>query len=438
MTHRITLLALMVGASVALAQNWSDHSEAFPLLPCQDGWVGCRVAGEAVSPALRSDGTGLPVPSDMRLGWWDLQPTPAFSPFVELSTYVGGAPAVAVAPEPEEPDEVGEPDPPAEPVQVADATPAGGIDEAPARPLSPRPAVQQPDASEPPQLTRPEESRPRVSQPSQPRRVTRPDADDDAVADAGRARKRVTPPPGREVSPPPGREVSPPPRQDAQKRDASPPPAAAQLTAATPPAPESIPCEVSELVKLEPQAMLGRMSRGQIDLCEEALSAAPRMTDKDKISRVLMVNAFAKGDKATWERLVKRHLDEIDQSDPELCYKYAVHLSKGGANRANGVIRWANVALENRTVWQGDTYTSRVYTLYKLRAAAAQQLWQAAEKTHANDPSDASRKKAEDFRAQTKVLAREWYEYAKVAGKDTTTALQLCMSAAGTADYCEA
>ena len=36
----------------------------------------------------------------------------------------------------------------------------------------------------------------------------------------------------------------------------------------------------------------------------------------------------------------------------------------------------------------------------------------------------------------TKVFAREWYEYAKVAGKDATKALQLCTSAAGTEDYC--
>ena len=38
----------------------------------------------------------------------------------------------------------------------------------------------------------------------------------------------------------------------------------------------------------------------------------------------------------------------------------------------------------------------------------------------------------------TKVYSREWYEYAKVAGKDVTKALQLCTSAAGTKDYCEA
>ena len=184
--------------------------------------------------------------------------------------------------------------------------------------------------------------------------------------------------------------------------------------------------------------MLGKLADAQIASCEETLASATKMTDKGKVSRVLMVNAFSKGDKATWEQLVKRHLDEIDQSDPDLCYKYALHLSKKGAGRASGVIRWADVALENRTLWTGDTYTSRVYSLYKLRAIAAQALWQSAEKSLADDPSEEVVDKVEKFRAMTKVMAREWFEYAKVAGKDTTKALQLCMSAAGTKDYCEA
>ena len=38
----------------------------------------------------------------------------------------------------------------------------------------------------------------------------------------------------------------------------------------------------------------------------------------------------------------------------------------------------------------------------------------------------------------TKVNAREWFEYAKSSGKEATTALQLCESAAGTKDYCVA
>ena len=104
----------------------------------------------------------------------------------------------------------------------------------------------------------------------------------------------------------------------------------------------------------------------------------------------------------------------------------------------SGFCRWANVALENRTVWTGDTYTSRVYSLYKVRAAASQALWQDAEGEHSKAPSDDSRDKVDKYRNMTKVNAREWYEYARSSGKDASTALQLCISAAGTADYCEA
>jgi len=151
-----------------------------------------------------------------------------------------------------------------------------------------------------------------------------------------------------------------------------------------------------------------------------------------------MTNAYSKGDKRTWEKLVKRHLDEVDQSDPNICYKYASHLAKKGPGRANSVIRWAEVALENRSAWKGSTHVSRVYTLYKLRAIAGKGLWEKAEGDHVASPSDESKKRVEQARNMTKVYSREWYEYAKVAGKDVTQALQLCTSAAGTKDYCEA
>jgi len=183
--------------------------------------------------------------------------------------------------------------------------------------------------------------------------------------------------------------------------------------------------------------MLGKLTPGQSQCLESAFTSAGKQTDKDKISRVLMANAWSKGDTKDWERLVKRHLDQVDQSDPDICYKYAVYLSKQGVGRADGVIHWANVALENRTVWTGQTYQDRVSGLYKLRAAAAQSQWKAAEDAHASNPTDDTAKKVDTARNQTKVFAREWYEYLKAAGKDTTTALQLCVSAAGTKDYCD-
>jgi hypothetical protein len=148
-----------------------------------------------------------------------------------------------------------------------------------------------------------------------------------------------------------------------------------------------------------------------------------------------MGNAYSKGDMGKWEKLMKRHLDEVDQSDPDLCYKYAQYLQKKGSS--DGAIKWANVALERKTVWTGDTFTQRVSALMKIRAAAAQTKWKKAEDDNAAAPSPELQTKVDAARNQTKVFAREWYEYAKQTGKDASTALQLCVSAAGTKDYCE-
>jgi hypothetical protein len=183
-------------------------------------------------------------------------------------------------------------------------------------------------------------------------------------------------------------------------------------------------------------AMLGKLDAGVAAACDAALVASDKQTDKDKISRLLMTNAYSKGDKKEWERLVKRHLSDIDRSDPDLCYKYSLHLNKKGASKS--VIRWVDVALENRMVWTGATYTKRVYALYKLKSVAAQKLWKKAEEAHASSPTSDSEANINKWRDQTKTFSREWYEYAKSAGKDTTLPLQLCQSAASTVGFCEA
>jgi hypothetical protein len=184
--------------------------------------------------------------------------------------------------------------------------------------------------------------------------------------------------------------------------------------------------------------MMGKLSVGQAQCLESSYSAAAKQTEKDDISRLLMTNAYSKGDKRGWEKLVKRHLDEVDQSDPNICYKYASYLAKKGPGRSQSVIHWAEVAMENKSAWKGSTHVSRVYTLYKLRAVAGQSLWTKAEEDFVASPGDETKKRVDSTRNMTKVYSREWYEYAKVAGKDVTKALQLCTSAAGTKDYCEA
>lgn len=216
---------------------------------------------------------------------------------------------------------------------------------------------------------------------------------------------------------------------------AVPEPAPAVAMARPPAEPVEVTCD--SLVALEPAAMMGKLSNEQTACLEASMAAAGQQTEKDKISRVLMANDWAKGDHRSWETRVKYHLEEISQSDPDLCYKYAAFLSKKGAGRAWGVIKWSDVALENRTAWVGETYKSRVYNLYKFRASAGQELWKAAEEKHAAAPSEDTEKAVGDARGMTKTYAREWYEYAKEAEKDTTKALQLCISAAGTAEFCE-
>ena len=191
-----------------------------------------------------------------------------------------------------------------------------------------------------------------------------------------------------------------------------------------------------DLVSLEPAAMMGKLKDTEIRCLDDAIRGAEKQTVKDKISRVLMSDAWAKGDQHRWEGIVRKHLNEIDRSDPDLCYKFAKYLSEKGPEHAEETMHWADVALENRTQWTGDTFVSRVYALYKLRALASSKNWQALESKYVAGPSDELLKQKDRARADAKTLAREWLEYAKQSGKDPTMAMQLCVSAAGNEDFC--
>lgn len=136
---------------------------------------------------------------------------------------------------------------------------------------------------------------------------------------------------------------------------------------------------------------------------------------------------------------MKRHLNSIDRSDPNLCFKYAKHLSKGGVSRAHGVIKWADYALENKSRWSGSTYTSRVYALYQLRAEAAARIWEQRTKDLVNASSnrDELQAKEEAARSRAKQYAREWLDFAKASGQDIKKPRALCVSAAGSKKFCE-
>jgi len=180
---------------------------------------------------------------------------------------------------------------------------------------------------------------------------------------------------------------------------------------------------------------MGRLDSATVAACEATLASSPKITDKDAISRVIMANAIGHGDTRGWERLVRRHLNEIGQSDPDLLLPYARALSKQGVSRSREVIKWSNLAMERSSIWTGDAYLSRVGQLHSLRTHAAMDLWSAAVERRVADPE----KEAEEdgYRQTARQFAKEWYDFALASGQSPITAQALCASAAGTADYCK-
>lgn len=196
--------------------------------------------------------------------------------------------------------------------------------------------------------------------------------------------------------------------------------------------------DCGDLVALEPAALMGGLSDEEVICLEEALADSERQTYKRKVSLLLMADAWAKEDGHRWATAARRHLEQIDRSDPDLCYKYARYLAQEGGSSAPQALRWADVALENRTRFPpGDTTVARVYALLKLKAVVGAQLWSDVEARYASVATPQLDVEREDARNEAKTLAREWLEFARDAGKDDTVAYQLCVAAAGGADYCQ-
>lgn len=194
------------------------------------------------------------------------------------------------------------------------------------------------------------------------------------------------------------------------------------------------PC--GNLIKLEPAAIMGRLKGAEIRCLDNTIRETDKQTVKKKVSLVLMKDAKAKSDMHRWEGVVRRHLREIDQSDPAMCYQFARYLAKKGPDYMQEAIQWADRALENRAVWVGDEHVERVYSLMRMKAYAASKEWRWVSQRYANTPTADLAEKQAQSRNLAKTLAREWLDYARNANKDTEQAFALCTSAAGTDEFC--
>lgn len=217
-----------------------------------------------------------------------------------------------------------------------------------------------------------------------------------------------------------------------RRRSKTPPP---------PPPPPPPTAEVAaciDLVKLEPVAMTGGLSDDQVSCLEKRIVIESKQTTRDKVSRVLLQNADGKGDVTEWMRLAARHLDEIDRSDPDLCYRYALQLSRNGeVQDMDDVVTWVDYALENKQRWQGALYKSRVYNLYRLRAETSMRMWRDADDAYVSERTDENEAESERLRGVAKSSAKEWLDYARLSAQPTDRAEVLCESSSGSPDYCQ-
>jgi hypothetical protein len=207
----------------------------------------------------------------------------------------------------------------------------------------------------------------------------------------------------------------------------SPPPAAPVPTAA---------CQ--DLLALEPKAITGELTPDLTACLESRIAEEKVLTTKDKLSRMLMIDADAKGNLPEWVRLTARHLEDFDRSDPDLCFKFALVLSRGDIEDAELVLRWADYALENKHVWEGPTYMSRVYNLLRLRAETAVRVWHDAEADFIDERSEENQATTDRYRGLAKDYAREWLDYARTSAQPFERAAVLCESASGNAAFCAA
>jgi len=389
----ISMLGGLLLGGVAIAGSWTDFGPSFESFPCQDGWAACVVNDTVVSPGMVLDGQGRPHPAGQRIGFFAFDALPSISPFEALSAY----PEAGVAP------------PPRPAATLAMSDPQGADS---AVPISDAPV------SDAPVPVVPIGGAPVASAPVTEVRDSTYPADDQTA--------RVADPVER-----PTRPVRPL-MQPANETPADDPVVVAD-TELVNAAPKGVEC--SDLIALEAPAMLGTLEQKVRSCLENRLGGSAAQTTKKKVSLVLIQDAEAREDGAEWERLIRRHLQDIDRSDPTLCFRYAIHLSRQG--RSSSVIKWADYALENKQQWSGTTYKRNVIALYKLRALAANRVWQAAEQSAIKDRSDSNKSKAEKWRGRTKSYAREWLDYARASGQDDQGPLSVCVSAAGSRDYCE-
>jgi hypothetical protein len=395
-------VALIAGAAIA---QIGSSEKLFASQPCMDGWAGCESSGFYIDVAPIRDSQGRPIPSDMRIGWFDLGATPSVSPFLGLSNYGPDSPPVSASEELSDGDDTGD-------IGEVDRVEVAQIAQAPVEEVRGQGAY-----------------RPPMGNNNNGSLDNGRSSNNNIESNVGRSRND---------SPVVRNTVVNEPVRVAPVVIEEPVVAEVEVEApqVLPPAPPPVGC--SDLIALEAPALMGRLRPEQTSCLEAAIEAGGSQTTKDKMSRVLLINADASNNRTEWARLIRRHLNLIDRSDPDLCFQYAIYLAGGGVSRAERVIRWADYALENKTRWSGTTFQSRVFDLHRLKAQAGNRLWEqtTVDLNNAADNREELIQLEARARGRAKTFALDWLDFARATGQESSQAMSLCVSVAGNRNYC--
>ena len=367
-------------------------------LPCIDGWPACLSDGGAVDVASVKDSMEQYHPASMRFGFFDLQPLPGFSPYAKMSKYNGSV-VNGLGSQPE-----------------VDNTAVAEQEDKQEYKQEYKQEDKQEDKQEYNSNRREQSTsntQPRTTQNQNTSSNTKGTQSSYSSTSTVKTTQQNIQPKEEVVSEP---EVVPEP-EVVSEPEVVPEPEAVTMS------PEKQ-AGCMSLISMESAAMMGQLSDEQISCLEKRINSNEPLTEKRKVSRVLINNAQTKGDQSSWEKIVKRHLENLDQSDPNLCFAYAIYVSRKGTSYATQVIRWSDKALENKNQFSsGADFTKKVYQLYKLRTMAAQKLWLEAEATK-------DQEKITKYKGMTKDYSREWLDYAKASKQSIKEPFSLCVSAA--------
>ncbi|MBX2800022.1 MAG: hypothetical protein KTR31_20240 [Myxococcales bacterium] len=201
--------------------------------------------------------------------------------------------------------------------------------------------------------------------------------------------------------------------------------------------PEERRTECGDLAMFEPAAKMGSLDDPTIDCLLTLLDDTQRLTGKDKISRVLLVDAWEKNDRHRWESLAARHLQDIDQSDADLAYQLSYYLvSTGNPDRMGEAMYWAEVGLERRDYWEGQTHVDRTFHLHKFRTFSALKRWAFVESEVKANPTRERQERAEAARLDVRVAAGEWQAYARASRMPIVEPQRVCEMATGLPGPC--